>query len=106
MLVTRSLGAALAGVLLLAASPAPQASPANADAAFTALANDYYMASLKRNPIQATFAGLHTYDAEMGDFSAAAERNELAIDRATLAQIAAIDASQFSPEVAIDAKII
>lgn len=106
MPLTRSIAAALAGVLLLAASPAPEASPANADAAFAALANSYYMASLKRNPIQATFAGLHTYDAQMGDFSAAAERNELAIDRATLAQIAAIDASQLSPEVAIDAKIL
>lgn len=106
MSITRSIGAGLAGVLLLAASPAPQASPASADEAFTVLAHSYYMASFKRNPIEATFAGLHTYDAEMGDFSAAAERNELAIDRATLAQIAAIDATQLSPEVALDAKIL
>lgn len=106
MSITRNIGAALAGVLLLAASPSPEASPANADTAFAALANSYYMANFKRNPIAATFAGLHTYDAQMGDFSAAAERNELAIDRATLAQIAAIDASQLSPEVALDAKIL
>ncbi len=106
MLYLRIASAALAAVLIGAASPAPGFSPGTADDAFTALANTYYMDSLKRNPIQATFAGLHTYDAQMGDFSAAGVQFELNNDRAYLAKLHGIDRSALSQEVAIDWQIL
>ena len=94
---TRVLGAALSATLLLAAAPIAQATSAgSADAQYVALAQTYYMESFKRNPIEATFAGLHTYDGEMGDFSAAAIQRELGIDREYLAKLAAIDRTQLS----------
>lgn len=57
-------------------------------------------------PIQATFAGVHDYDAHLGDVSAAAFARDLQMDHAYLTKLAAIDHSGLSPEVAIDAKIL
>ncbi len=103
----RRIGCSVAAIaLLVGASPAPQSSPGSGDAAFTDLANAYYMGELKRNPIEATFVGLHTYDAQMGDFSAAAVARELDNDRAYLAKLQAIDRSQLSPEAGIDWQIL
>ena len=100
--------ATLAAALISAASPAPGLSQTAtaADAAFTTLADTYYMDSLKRNPIQATFAGLHTYDAQMGDFSAAEVQSELNNDRAYLTKLQGIDRSALSQEVALDWQIL
>lgn len=101
----RSFGCMSAAALLFGATPTP-ASPGSGDAAFTALAQTYYMEDFKRNPIQATFAGLHDYDGQMGDFSAAAVENELAIDKQYLAKLDAIDRSTLSEETAIDWQIL
>jgi uncharacterized protein (DUF885 family) len=107
MSTVRILSALLAATLLLAVSPVAQAtSVGSADAQYIALAQTYYMDSFKRNPIDATFAGVHTYDGEMGDFSAAEVQRELAIDREYLAKLAAIDRTQLSQEVALDAQIL
>ena len=106
MLYLRIASAALAAALIGAASPAPGTASTAADDAFTALANTYYMDSLKRNPIQATFAGVHTYDAQMGDFSAAEIQFELNNDRAYLAKLQGIDRSALSQEVALDRQIL
>ena len=76
------------------------------DTAFTALANQYYADSFKQNPIQATFSGLHTYDAQLGDFSAAAVARQLQMDHAYLDKLHAIDRAALSPEVAIDWMIL
>jgi uncharacterized protein (DUF885 family) len=99
-------GSILAAALLLGAAPAPLPALGSRDAAFTALAQTYYMDSFKRNPIQATFAGFHDYDAQMGDFSAAAVANELAIDKEYLAKLDAIDRSTLSVETDIDWQIL
>ncbi len=95
----------MAAVLLCAAIPAPGAA-SSADDQFSALATTYYMDQFKENPIQATFSGVHTYDAQMGDFSAAAVQKSLDNDRAYLAKLAAIDKPKLSPEVAIDYQIL
>jgi uncharacterized protein (DUF885 family) len=105
MIQHRLLGAVLAASFLAASIPAAAQTPAG-DAQFTALANQYYQDSFKQNPIQATSAGVHTYDAQIGDFSAAAVQRELTNDRTYLAKLAAIDKSQLSQEVAIDYEIL
>ena len=97
------MSAVLTAVLLGAAAPS---SPSGGDAAFSALANQYYAESFKLSPIQATFAGLHDYDAQLGDFSAAAVARQLEMDRAYLAKLHAIDRASLSPEVAIDWTIL
>ena len=75
MLRLRLLTAALAAALLGAA--APSGYPGSADDQYTALAREYYSQSFKSIPIEATFAGVHTYDAQLGDFSAAAMKRQL-----------------------------
>jgi uncharacterized protein (DUF885 family) len=96
----RFICAAIAAALLGAS--APSAAPTSADDLYSALAQQYYYDQFKINPIQATFAGLHTYDAQMGDFSAAAMKAQLANDQAYLEKLHAIDKTQLTQEVAID----
>jgi uncharacterized protein (DUF885 family) len=104
MLRLRLLSTVLVAALLGAAAPASSAG--SADDQYVALAKTYYDYQFKTNPIQATFAGLHTYDAQIGDFSAAAVKHSLDIDRQYVAKLKTIDRSALSPEVAIDATIL
>jgi len=95
----------MAAAFLLTGVPCV-AQGANGDAAFTTLAKAYYADNFRRNPINATFTGVHTYDAQIGDFSAAAQAASLANDRVYLTKLAAIDPSTLSPEVAVDRTIL
>jgi uncharacterized protein (DUF885 family) len=105
MLRVRLLSAALAAVLL-GAAPVPGSGAGSADAQYVALAHDYYYSGFKLNPIAATQVGVHTYDAELGDYSAAAMAADVARDKAFLSKLAAIDRSKLSPEVKIDAQLL
>jgi uncharacterized protein (DUF885 family) len=104
MLRLRILAVVIAASLLGAAAPSPV--PATADADFTALAHRYYYEGFRLHPIDATAQGVHTYDAQVGDFSAAAMKRQLARDREYLAELGRIDRSKLSPETAIDAQIL
>lgn len=104
MLRLRLLSAALAAIVFAAAAPAP--SPANADEQYVALAKEYFYGEFKRAPITATQVGLHTYDAELGDFSVKAYEAGIVRDKAFLARLATIDRSQLSPGVKIDAQLL
>ncbi|MBV8689507.1 MAG: DUF885 family protein, partial [Candidatus Eremiobacteraeota bacterium] len=99
----RYFGVLLCVAMLGAASPAP--SP-NADQQYEALARAYFADNFRAQPIGATFTGVHTYDAQLGDFSAAAVSRQLATDRDYLKRLASIDAKQLSPEVALDARLL
>jgi len=57
-------------------------------------------------PIGATALGVHDYDAQLGDYSAAAFARALERDRAYLAQVDAIDPKALSPEVALDRTLL
>ncbi|MBV8726460.1 MAG: DUF885 domain-containing protein [Candidatus Eremiobacteraeota bacterium] len=87
--------------MLGAASPAPL----SADQQYEAIARAYFADNFRTQPINATFVGVHTYDAQLGDFSAAAVARQLATDHAYLAKLSALDTSQLSPEVALDARL-
>ena len=100
--VQRILAAGLAAGLL-GASPAPAGA---ADVQYEALAKAYYGDYFKLNPLVATYVGVHDYDAELGDFSPASVTRQDALDNDTLAKLAAIDRSQLSAGVALDATLL
>ena len=101
----RFLSAGLAAVLLLGVT-GPTAAPDSQDAAYTALAQAYYTQSFQTSPVNATFLGVHDYDAQLGDFSAKAMAAQLARDRSYLDRLDAIDRTKLSPEVQIDATLL
>lgn len=90
---------------LIGASP-PPGGVSDADAQYVALAHSYYYGNFRTSPIDATFVGVHDYDSQIGDFSAAAVATQLATDRDYLAKLAAIDRSALSPSVALDATLL
>lgn len=92
-------------VVLLGAS-APSSFPGSADDQYVSIAKAYYAQNLRENPIAATYTGIHTYDAQLGDFSAAFVKHELQLDRDYLAKLASLDKSKLSPEVATDEAIL
>jgi uncharacterized protein (DUF885 family) len=100
--VRRLIGLSLV-VALVGASPAPATGQ---DGQYESLAYSYYMTYLKMNPIAATFVGIHDYDADLGDFSAASVQKELALDHDTWTKLQAIDRSTLSPSVALDATLL
>ncbi len=102
--IARSVSALLA-VALVGASPSP-AGAGSADAAYVALAQGYYAQTFKLSPIEATQIGVHDYDDQIGDFSAAGIAQQLAADHDYLAKLDAIDATQLSPSVALDRTLL
>jgi uncharacterized protein (DUF885 family) len=103
VVVRRLVSVALAGALL-GASPMPGGG--GADSQCEALANSYFMTVLKMNPLYATYVGLHDYDAQLGDFSAAGVASQVALDKDAWAKLQAIDRKALSPSVALDATLM
>ncbi len=98
---------AVAVIAGLGIVPMGQVAPAGSgDAAYTALAKSYFDASFKLNPSSATSTGVHDYDTQLGDFSAAAFRRALTADHDWLAKLGAIDRTTLSPEVKVDATLL
>jgi uncharacterized protein (DUF885 family) len=97
---------AAALVALLGVAPLAQCSAPNGDDRYVTLAKQYFADGFRNNPTLATDAGLHDYDAQLGDYSAAHFSRELASDNDYLTKLAAIDGSALSPEVALDAKLL
>ena len=89
------------------ADPGATATPApiSADAQLAALSHQYYYEGFALHPIEATQAGVHAYDARIGDFSADAMQHEQLRDRIYLTRLALIDRRALSAEGAVDAQI-
>jgi len=86
-----------------AQSPQPETpQPGAADAHFGAIAHDFFYHGFAESPTSATGTGVHTYDTQLDDESAAAERAHIAYDRSTLAALAGIDPFALSRDVALD----
>jgi uncharacterized protein (DUF885 family) len=79
----------------------PTASGA-ADAAFTKLVDELVDDVLRRNPTQATYLGVHTFDDRLEDASRKAVEDESAALKAFRTRVAAIDASRLSAANALD----
>jgi uncharacterized protein (DUF885 family) len=111
MLLNRRVVAVVALAGLLGASPAPSPWPstspaANADAAYTALAKAYFDENFRANPVGATVAGVHDYDAQLGSYAAADYAAQIARDHRYLDRLAALDPATMSPRVGLDRRML
>jgi uncharacterized protein (DUF885 family) len=82
---------------------APQGPAAGSgDAAFKQVATEILEDLFKRRPTQATDLGIHKYDAELDDYSAAAVKAESDAARAFKTRLAAIDPASLSLDQQLD----
>jgi uncharacterized protein (DUF885 family) len=97
------LGALPAG----AASMAQMADAAPGDAAFMALADDYFdNFYFPANPTAATTAGIHRYDAQLEDFSSAGVQRQVKALHGYLQRFQAVDAATLSERVQGDRELL
>src|SRR5947209_9204590 len=82
------------------------AAPATDDARFDVFAQKYVQELLDRDPETATRLGEHRNDARLNDYSKEGVQKDLAAAKATLAELAKIDASKLSAEDSVDARIL
>jgi uncharacterized protein (DUF885 family) len=97
----RRLFACLALISLIGAAPGPSA-PGNANATFEALAHDAIYTSFRLSPVFATRVGVHAYDAQLDDMSAAAIQKQNALLKSYLAKFQAIDPKALTADNALD----
>ncbi len=97
---------------LLGASPVPSAEPsaggstAGPDAAYGALAQAYFGETFRANPVNATQAGIHEYDARLGSYGSADYAAQIARDHRYLDRLAALDPATLSPRIALDRRML
>ncbi len=84
------------------ASDVGSSAAAAADTAFERLVDELVDDVLRRNPTQATYLGIHTYDAELEDASQNAVEAKSAALKAFRARFAAIAPATLSPANALD----
>lgn len=82
------------------------AAPTKADAAFSAVSQDWLNGMLALSPISATSIGDHRYDGEIDDLSADGRARGLAFSRNLLSRLDAINASALSRQNRVDALIL
>ncbi|MBS0274644.1 MAG: DUF885 domain-containing protein [Proteobacteria bacterium] len=87
----RALAFCSAALLLPAAAHA-----ASATASYRAIVKDYFDAQWKLHPTAATATGLHSWDAQIDDVSAAAHAKEVTILKSLKARLQAIDGAKLS----------
>jgi uncharacterized protein (DUF885 family) len=100
---------ALAALCGASPSPEPSAamSPADAlDARYAALAQEYFSALFRANPVEATATGIHAYDAQLGSYGAADYAAEIARDHRYLDQLATIDPAAMTPRGGLDRRML
>jgi len=82
---------------------APQGpAPGSGDGAFKQIATEILEDLFKRHPTQATDLGIHKYDAQLDDYSAAAVKAESDAARAFKTRLAAIDPASLSLDQQLD----
>ena len=82
------------------------AAPATADAAFSAVSQDWLNGMLALSPISATSIGDHSYDGDIDDLSADGRARGVAFSRNLLSRLDAINASALSRQNQVDALIL
>jgi uncharacterized protein (DUF885 family) len=102
----RSLAALAATVVLVTAAGVPLRSAPDDDSRYAKVAQAYFSESFAASPVNATFTGVHTYDAQLGSYGPADYAAQLARDKRYLVQLAAIDPTALSPDVALDRSML
>ena len=106
MNIVRRLLAGIALVGLIGAAPAASQPSSSADAHFEALAHEFFYSGFKMSPVTATAVGVHTYDAQLDDMSAASIARQIAFAKGYQAKFEAIDPKSLDAETAIDRTLI
>ncbi|HEX3463458.1 MAG TPA: DUF885 domain-containing protein [Candidatus Elarobacter sp.] len=112
MLLNARFAAVVALAGLLGASPEPSAGPNTAppagsgDAAYAALAKDYFNESFRAAPVSATATGIHDYDAQLGSYGAADYAAQIARDHRYLDRLDGIDPGSLSRRIALDRQML
>src|SRR6478672_5972241 len=105
LLVALAIGTAVVA-LPVVAKPANTSAAKSEDARFTAFGERVVDAYLKLDPVGATQAGDHRYDALMPDASAAGRAARDALAQRSLAELAKFDRSKLSREHQVDAILL
>jgi hypothetical protein len=87
---------ALCSAMLAIPAAAQAAAPASATAAYQAIVKDFFDAQWKLHPTFATGTGLHTWDNQLDDVSAAAHAKEVTLLKGFRAKLTAIDGAKLS----------
>src|ERR1700749_238927 len=87
---------AFCSTALLAASGGGNAAPSSAAASYNAIVQGYFSAQGKAHPTSATSTGVHSYDTDLDDVSAAGVANEIARLKDTTAKLRAVDGTKLS----------
>jgi uncharacterized protein (DUF885 family) len=104
--------AVVAFAALLGASSVPSAEPSPSgpttepDAAYSQLAQAYFAESFRANPVNATQAGVHDYDAQLGSYGSADYAAQIARDHRYLARLAELNPTTLSPRIALDRRML
>ena len=85
---------------------APAVVEASADQAFQRLGDRWLAETLRLNPVAATQAGEHRYDHLLPDIGGGGRGAQLVLARSTLAALSAIDRSQLSRPMQVDAAVL
>jgi uncharacterized protein (DUF885 family) len=101
-LVWRPLGVAVVSVALAGCGGPPPAAPGSGDAAFRALAHEVLQDHFRRNPSTSTALGVHQYDDQLDDFSAAGIQAGAQADRGFRTRLEAIDPASLSLDAQLD----
>jgi uncharacterized protein (DUF885 family) len=101
-----ALAALLGASHLPSAEPSAAGSTAAPDAAYGALAQTYFDETFQANPVSATQAGVHEYDARLGSYGSADYAAQIARDHRYLDRLAALDPAALSPRIALDRRML
>ena len=93
-------------IALLAAAAALSVAPAAPPNDFAAFVDDYYAAQFAADPVQATYAGVHTYDDRLADLGAPAIARRAAQLKQFQTRLAALTKTDLAPADATDAVIL
>ena len=93
------------GLALLLGIPGAAQAAGSSDKALYAVADAYYRDGFAMDPVDATDVGVHTYDAQLGSFTAAAFAKRIARAHRALDSLHAIDSKTLSTEAGYDYRI-
>ena len=82
--------------------PPPAQAKLSADAAFTAVAGEYFEDLYRRQPTQATYLGIHKFDDQLDDYSRQGVTDAVAAAKGFRARVAAIEATALSTSSQLD----
>src|SRR3954468_22198958 len=89
-----------------APAPAPAAAGGSGSPAFARFVDDYFAARYAAHPAEGTSVGLHEYDDRLDDYGRGRVEARVAELKKQGERLSALDRGEFSPDDAIDARVL